>query len=600
MDNLSESNVNTTTALDELQQLLADVSAKSRHVLGQLIQKPVGLSDALPHMRYLTELYQKFTDALIAHPSQLLEAQLSYWQDCLRLWRHSAATFAGISIPEKPSINMPTDRRFQNELWDQSPYFNFIKHFYFLTAQHIQTSIKKIDGIEEPVAKKIEFYTQQFIDALSPTNFILTNPDVLQKTMRTRGKNLLQGFKNMLSDLEKNKGMLNIKMVDLAAFEIGRNVATTPGKVIFQNELIQLIQYTPTTAQVYKKPLLIVPPWINKYFILDLSQENSLAKWLVDQGYTVFMISWLNPDEKQAHIDFEDYMTLGPIAACEAIEQATGEPQVNTLGFCIGGTLLGCTLAYLSAKKKQRITSATYLNTLFDFSEPGELGTFIDEKQIALLEQLMAAKGYFEGKTMALAFNTLRANDLIWSYFVRNYLNGEEPFPFDILYWNALSTNMPAKMHSTYLRATYLNNLLAQPGKLKLHNVPIDLGKITCPIYCLATEQDHITPWKSVYSGARLHAGPVEFVLGHSGHIAGVVNPPHKNKYGYYTQETGSAFQNADTWQSNIIENQGSWWSHWHFWLQKHSSNLMNSSNRIPGQGGLPSIEDAPGSYVKK
>ena len=398
----------------------------------------------------------------------------------------------------------------------------------------------------------------------------------------------------MLEDLERGQGRLRIRMTDLEKFKLGENVAVTPGKVVYENDLMQLLQYAPTTETVRTRPLLVIPPWINKYYILDLRPKNSFIRWAVDQGHTVFVISWVNPDERLAEKSMDDYLLEGPVAALDAIGQATGEDRVNAIGYCLGGTLLAATLAWLKARERDAIASATFFTTMVDFEEPGELGVFIDEEQLALVEESMKEKGYFDGAKMAEAFNLLRANDLIWSFVINNYLMGKDPFPFDLLYWNSDSTRMPRAMHSAYLRDMYQHNRLREPGGISLDGVPIDLTTIDLPIYILSTREDHIAPWRSTYAATRLYRGPIRFVLAMSGHIAGVVNPPAANKYGHFTGELAST---PDGWLESATAHDGSWWPDWDAWVSAHGGG--ETEPREPGAGALPVIEDAPGRYVK-
>jgi polyhydroxyalkanoate synthase subunit PhaC len=455
--------------------------------------------------------------------------------------------------------------------------------------------VKQADGLDAKTAQKVDFYSRQFVDAMSPSNFLMTNPEVLRKTAETGGENLLKGLSNLLSDLERGKGQLRIKMTDTDAFRLGENIGVSPGKVVFQNELMQLIQYAPTTDKVLKRPLLIGPPWINKFYILDLRPRNSLVRWAVSQGHTVFVISWVNPDGKLAEMGFEDYMTDGYLAALDAIEQATGERDVNAIGYCLGGTLLAGTLAYMATKGDDRIKSATFFVTMMDFAEAGELGVFIDEEQLKSLEEKMSKRGYLEGSEMATTFNMLRANDLIWSFVVNNYLLGNDPFPFDLLYWNADSTRMPARMHSFYLRKMYQENLLVVPNGISLAGVPIDLTNIKTPAYFLSTREDHIAPWKSTYRGTQLLSGPKRFVLAASGHIAGVVNPPEGGKYSHWINK--DLPPDPEAWFKGATEIAGSWWPDWHRWVSALGKEQVPA--RVPGDGKLKVIEDAPGSYVK-
>jgi polyhydroxyalkanoate synthase len=406
----------------------------------------------------------------------------------------------------------------------------------------------------------------------------------------------VDGLHNLLGDLERGGGQLAISMTDYKAFTLGENVATAPGKVVYQNDLMQLIQYAPSTEQVYRTPLLIIPPWINKYYILDLREKNSFIRWAVAQGHTVFVISWVNPDARYAGKTFEDYMREGPLAALDAIEQATGERVANVIGYCLGGTLLACALAWLAAKGEERVRSATFFTAMIDFTEPGELGVFTDESTLASLERKMQERGgYLEGSEMASTFNLMRANDLIWSFVVNNYLLGKDPFPFDLLYWNSDATRMPAKMHTFYLRNMYIKNLLVQPGGITLAGQPIDISKVRLPICFVSTIEDHIAPWKSTYMGALLPGGPVKFILGGSGHIAGIVNPPAGNKYHYWTSDKLAA--TADEWLANAQRNAGSWWPAWNEWISQFGGEKVPA--RTPGDGQLKVVEDAPGSYAK-
>jgi polyhydroxyalkanoate synthase len=433
------------------------------------------------------------------------------------------------------------------------------------------------------------------VDALAPTNFVLTNPEVLKATQESGGQNLLKGLEHLLKDLDRGHGKLAISMTDYEAFELGVNDATTPGKVVFQTELMQLIQFEPATGEVYRRPLVIIPPWINKYYILDLREKNSFIKWAVGQGHTVFVVSWVNPDAKLAQKGFDDYMVEGALAALDAVEKATGESRINFIGYCLGGTLLGATLAYLAAKKQDRVGCATFFVSLLDFSAPGELGVFIDEKQVENLEKKMNERGYLEGSEMASTFNMLRSNDLVWSFVINNYLMGKDPFPFDLLYWNSDSTRMPARMHSYYLRNMYINNRLGVPGALELAGVKIDLSTVRVPAYFISTAEDHIAPWKTTYKGSKYLGGTLRFVLGGSGHIAGIVNPPAAKKYQYWTNDANP--DTADQWFETATPHPGSWWGDWQSWIAAQNGDEKVPA-RKPGEAGLKVLEDAPGSYA--
>ena len=554
----------------------------------------------------ISKAYQALWQQMLTDPRRLVEAQVSLWQDYAKLWENTARRMAGEDGEdvEPAAAPEPGDRRFKDDAWAENPLYDHIKQSYLLASKFMLSTVRETKGLDAHTAQKVDFYTRQFIDALAPTNFAMTNPEVARRTVETGGENLVQGLSNMLEDLERGQGRLRIRMTDLEKFKLGENVAVTPGKVVFENDLMQLIQYVPTTEVVRKRPLLIVPPWINKFYILDLRPKNSFIKWAVERGHTVFVISWVNPDEQLAEKSMDDYMLEGPIAALDAIEKATGESRINAIGYCLGGTLLAATLAYLKAGRTAKTTeaagrrsvieSATFFTTMVDFEEPGDLGVFIDEEQLSLVEESMKEKGYFDGSKMAEAFNLLRANDLIWSFVINNYLMGKDPFPFDLLYWNSDSTRMPRAMHSAYLRDMYQHNRLREPGGITLDGVPIDLATVDVPIYILSTREDHIAPWRSTYAATRLYRGPIRFVLAMSGHIAGVVNPPAANKYGYFTGEIASA---PDTWLEAATAHDGSWWPDWDAWVSKHDGG--EAPPREPGAGALPVIEDAPGRYVK-
>ena len=491
----------------QIAQLFSHIAEKSQIIVKEFLnrQKETGAFDKQDQMA-LGKSFMELTQKIMADPGKLAQAQMALWQNYLELWQKTLPAMFGQPM-ETVVREQKGDKRFKHDDWQDNVLFSYIKQSYLLMAGWIQDTVANVEGLDDKAKKKLQFYTKQFVDALAPSNFALTNPEVVRATIESGGENLINGLKNMLADLERGKGKLNIRMTDLNAFELGKNVATTPGKVIYQNEMMQLLQYDPSTPEVFKKPLLIFPPWINKFYIMDLRPKNSLIKWCVDQGFTVFLMSWINPDEKMAERSFDDYLQYGPLAALDAIEQATGEREVNALGYCLGGTLLGITNAYLAAVGDSRITSGTHLTTMLDFGEPGELGVFIEEEQIASLEKRMAVKGYLDGSEMATTFSMLRANDLMWSFFINNYLLGKDPFPFDLLYWNSDSTRMPAKMHSFYLRNFYQNNRLKEPGGISLLGTPIDLTKVKVPAYFLSAIEDHISPWTSNYAGSLLYTG---------------------------------------------------------------------------------------------
>jgi len=572
---------------------MADIAERSQRIVSEWLKRQNQQEQDIDPLN-VGSAFLEMTARLMANPAQMMKAQIGFWQDYMTLWQNTARRMMGIDT--EPVIDAPaTDRRFKDDAWKDSEVFDFIKQSYLLSARYVQDVVTHVDGLDKKTAQKVDFYARQFCDAMSPSNFLLTNPEVLRRTAETGGENLLKGLNNLLSDLENGKGKLRIKMTDMEAFKLGENIGVSPGKVVYQNELMQLIQYSPATETVLKRPLLIGPPWINKFYILDLRPRNSLVRWAVSQGHTVFVISWVNPDEQLAEKGFEDYMHQGYLAALDAIEKATGEREVNAIGYCLGGTLLASTLAYMAAKKDDRIKSATFFVALTDFEEAGELGVFIDEEQLTSLEDKMNKRGFLEGSEMATTFNMLRANDLIWSFVVNNYLLGNDPFPFDLLYWNADSTRMPARMHSFYLRKMYQENLLSKPGGITLSGVPIDLRKIKTPAYFLSTREDHIAPWKSTYKGTQLLGGSKRFVLAASGHIAGVVNPPEGGKYSHWINE--ALPPDPDDWFKGATEIAGSWWPDWHRWVSAQANERVPA--RVPGDGKLTPIEDAPGSYVR-
>jgi polyhydroxyalkanoate synthase len=572
-----------TNIAERSQRIVADFLSRQSAEPGSQSMDPLNIGQA----------FMEMTTRMISDPARLMEANLSLWQDYMTLWQNTARRLMGEQT-EPVAKPDSADRRFKDEMWEENEVFDFIKQSYLLSARWVQGLVNGVEGLDEHNAQKVDFYTRQFVDAMAPSNFVLTNPEVLRTTIESGGENLVKGLNNLLDDLERGKGQLSIKMTDYDAFKVGENIAVTPGKVVYQNDLMQLVQYTPTTETVLEKPLLIVPPWINKFYILDLRPKNSFIKWAVDQGHTVFVISWVNPDEHLANKNFVDYMKEGPLAALDAIEKATGQRQSNVIGYCLGGTLTVCTLAYMAAKGDDRIASTTLFTTMTDFKEPGELGIFIDEEQLASIEHKMSEHGYLDGRDMAMTFNMLRANDLIWSFVVNNYLLGKDPFPFDLLYWNSDSTRMPAAMHSFYLRRMYQENQLVTAGAIELDGVAIDLSKIKTPIYMLSTREDHIAPWKSTFALTQNTSGPVKFVLAASGHIAGVVNPPAANKYCFWTNT--KKVKSPDAWLAGAKQEEGSWWPDWHAWASKGGKQIPA---RQPGDGKLKPLEAAPGSYVK-
>jgi polyhydroxyalkanoate synthase len=530
----------------------------------------------------------------LSDQTRAAELQMKLGKAYLDLWGSSMRRLVGEEAP--PAIApAPRDKRFADPEWKSNQFFDFVMQAYLLSTRWANDLVREAEGLDPHTRKKAEFYVQQITNALAPSNFVLTNPEVLRETLASNGDNLVRGMKMLAEDIEAGGGSLRIRQSDPSNLEVGVNMATTPGKVIFQNDLMQLIQYTPTTETVLRTPLLIVPPWINKFYILDLKPEKSYVKWCVDQGITVFLISWVNPDKALGQKTFDDYMKEGPLAAMDAIEKATGELKVHTAGYCVGGTLLATTLAWLAEKRRQRVMSATFFAAQVDFTHAGDLLVFVDEDQISALERDMQASGVLEGSKMAMAFNMLRSNDLIWSYVVSNYLKGKAPSSFDLLHWNSDATRMPAANHSYYLRNCYLENRLST-GSMVLDNTLLDLAKVKVPVYNLATKEDHIAPAESVLYGSQFFGGPVKYVLSGSGHIAGVVNPPASNKYQFWTNDNIKDITLAD-WLKGAQEHKGSWWPDWRAWLENIDAEQVPA--RAVGTEALPAIEGAPGSYVR-
>jgi polyhydroxyalkanoate synthase subunit PhaC len=583
-----------TRMLDLAQRLAAHTGRMLSHSLNGKDHPPSwGLGSADP--LGLKDAVGKLMSSLASEPVPFIAMQATLATDFARLAQRTGLRMLGLD--DAPLIEPePDDRRFRDPRWQESAYFDALKQAYLLTTHAWLDLIHSAMHLDPMTRQKLEFAVRQISDAMAPTNFVATNPTVLDATLNSGGTNLLAGLDNLLDDLERSQGEWDISTTDHDAFEVGKNLATTPGKVVFQNELLQLIQYSPTTAKVARRPLLVMPPWMNKYYIVDLRPENSLVRWLVEQGQTVFVVSWKNPDASMAARGFEDYMRLGPLAALDAIEQATGEKEVNVAGYCLGGILLAATTAYLQAKGDTRIASATYLTTMVDFEDVGEISLFIDETSLDDLEARINAQGLLDGRSVARTWRALRANDLIWSFYVSSYLLGKSPRPFDILYWNADSTNMPAAMHTFFIRNMYVHNRLSDPGGITLAGVPIDMSKVTTPSYILSTSEDHIAPWRTTYTTTNLVSGPAKFVLAASGHIAGVINPPSQEKYGYWTNPRHH--DDADAWLADAVEHKGSWWPDWARWLKKHGGGSVPV--RTPGDGALQPIEDAPGTYVRE
>jgi polyhydroxyalkanoate synthase len=576
---------NLTRAMESSGQALAAV-LKAR--------EGVPPHEAPAELNELVKTFGAVAEYWLSDKNRAAEMQLKLGRSYLDLWGTSMRRMLGEDVP--PTIApAPRDKRFQDPEWKSNRFFEFMMQFYLLTTQWAYDLVRNADGLDPHTRKKAEFYVQQVTNALAPSNFVLTNPEVLRDTVASSGENLVRGMRMLAEDVVAGGGHLKIRQSAAEDLNVGEQLANTPGEVIFQNDLMQLIQYHPTTETVLRTPLLIVPPWINKFYILDLNPQKSFIKWCVDQGITVFVISWVNPDKRLGEKTFDDYMREGPLAAMDAIERVTGEMKVHTMGYCVGGTMLASTLAWLAAKRRVRVTSATLLAAQVDFTHAGELLVFVDEEQVSALEREMNRAGVLEGSKMAMAFNMLRSNDLIWSYVVSNYLKGQQPAAFDLLHWNSDATRMPAANHSYYLRNCYLENRLSA-GTMVLDNTLLDLAKIKVPVYNLATREDHIAPAESVLYGSQFFGGPVRFVLAGSGHIAGVVNPPALGKYQYWVNDKVHDGPVAE-WLKTAEEHKGSWWPDWRQWIEDLDPEQVPA--RTVGTEALPPIERAPGSYVR-
>ncbi|WDI31147.1 class I poly(R)-hydroxyalkanoic acid synthase [Hyphococcus flavus] len=587
---------------DALSEYLTDISGRSQEVIREFFDRNADMrrytgelpSDPLN----VGEAFQEMMKGLSMDPGTVMQRQFNLYGDYAKLMATMSQRMAGESV--KPAISpTPGDKRFAHPAWNENHMLDFIKQSYLIFARWLETTIDQVDFDDEHEKKKAEFFTRQFIDAFSPSNFAMLNPEVVEATIESKGENLLKGLKNLLEDIDRGHGELAIRQADLDFFKLGENVATTPGKVVFQNEIFQLIQYSPTTDEVAKTPMLIVPPWINKFYILDLQPKNSFISWLVSQGRTVFVMSWVNPSPELKDKTFEDYIKQGLFEALDAVEKATGEKRADTIGYCIGGTMLSTALALMARKGDDRVNSATFFTAQADFKESGDLLLFVDDEQLDAIEKQMdAAGGVLEGRAMATTFNMLRSNDLIWSFVIDNYLKGKDPARFDLLFWNSDATRMPKKVHLFYLREFYQHNRLAK-GEMIIDGEALDLGEVDIPIFMQAGETDHIAPHNSVYRTARLFASKgndkVQYMLAGSGHIAGVVNHPDKHKYHHSTnvELPGS----LDEWKAKAEKAPGSWWPYWIDWLNHVSPGKVPA--RTPGDGKLEPIEDAPGSYVK-
>ena len=544
------------------------------------------------------DLYAKAAAAyyaeMMAHPERIIEQQVQFWRKSLENFSHAQKLLGDENGREEDPVKPPPgDRRFKNPLWESNPYFNFVRDQYLLSSDMIDQTVTDLEEIDDKDKKRVQFFARQMVDLFSPSNFFGTNPDALEKALETNGQSLVDGLANLVRDLEANDGELSVTLADPKAFEVGGNIATSPGEVVFRNRMFELIQYEPATKEVYETPLVIFPPWINKFYILDLKEKNSFIRYAVSQGYTVFVVSWVNPDENYRDVGIDTYVKEGSLAAIDAVQEITGSEKVNAIGYCIGGTLLTITLALMAAKGDDRISSATFFTTLTDFAEAGDLGVFIDDDFLSAIENEVDRRGFLDSFYMSKTFSYLRANDLVYGPAVRSYMMGEAPPAFDLLFWNGDSTNLPARMAKEYLRHLYAENELIQ-GKFEVDGAPIDMSRIALPIYAVATEADHIAPWKSSFSGLSKTSGEKHMVLSESGHIAGVVNPPEAGKYGYWLND--APCNDPVEWQKAAAHHGGSWWPHWSKWLSERSGEKVPA--RQPGSNAYPPLAPAPGTYV--
>ncbi len=587
--------VNDPEAFTRNMVRLVEEGGKAWAALIERSEKSNGAMSPPSDMNEATHIVGEIMRQWFSDPVRAAESQSDLMRGYVDVWNTTVRRMMGEEVEDvaKPE---PGDARFRDAEWTSNPYFDFWKQAYLVTSHWAEKVIDDTEGFDERTRQRAEYYFRQVASAFSPSNFPLTNPEVMRETFKSNGENLVRGVGNLLTDLETSGDVIKISQTDTSAFEVGRNLAITPGKIVFQNDIFQLIQYTPSTPKVREVPLLIVPPWINKFYILDLTEQKSFIRYIVSQGFTVFVVSWVNPDRRLANKTFEDYMREGIHAATDAVQRETGQEKINIVGYCVGGTLLATTLAYDAATGRDNYNSATFFAAQADFTKAGDLLLFIDDAQLKALEEMMAERGYLDGSRMATVFNLLRPRDLIWPYIVNNYMLGKTPFPFDLLYWNQDSTRMPPANHSFYLREFYKDNKLAK-GELKIGGITLDMSKVKLPVYELAAREDHIAPAKSVFISSRLFGGPVEYVMAGSGHIAGVINPPLEGrppKYQFWTNP--DRVEKIEEWLEGAKETPGSWWPHWMSWLKKRSGSTIGA--REPGTT-LGVIEDAPGSYVR-
>ena len=583
-------------ALSRMAQNLKKVEELSKRLTRVMSQRE-GHQPALdgPNQQLFAKAAQSYWAEAMTNPARLMEHQMGYWTKSVAHFVEAQQALAkgGLAPVEGEA---PTDKRFANPLWQTHPYFNFIKQQYLINAEALRQAVEDAQDMDPAEKKRLVYFSQQIIAMMSPTNFLATNPDVLERAVETEGESLVKGLENLIADLEANNGELVVKLADDSAFELGRNIATTPGKVVFRNRMFELIQYTPSTEEVHKTPLLIFPPWINKFYILDLKAQNSLVKWLVDQGHTLFVVSWVNPDVSYAQIGMEDYVEEGYLAAIEEVKAITDEKRVNVVGYCIAGTTLALTLSLLKKRSDTSIKSATFFTALTDFSDQGEFQPFLTNDFIDGIEAETADKGILPSVVMARTFSFLRSNDLVYGPAVRSYMMGETPPAFDLLYWNGDGANLPGQMAMQYLRGLCQRNEFAEGG-YKLLGERLTLDDIEVPLCAVACETDHIAPWKDCYRGVQqMGSKDKTFIMAQSGHIAGIVNPPNRKKYGHYVN--GDLTQDYAAWREAAAFHEGSWWPRWGKWLTKRAGAMIPA--RFPGDDGREILADAPGSYVTR
>ena len=583
-------------ALSRMAQNLKKVEELSKRLTRVMSQREAH-QPALdgPNQQLFAKAAQSYWAEAMTNPARLMEHQMGYWTKSVAHFVEAQQALAkgGLAPVEGEA---PTDKRFANPLWQTHPYFNFIKQQYLINAEALRQAVEDAQDMDPAEKKRLVYFSQQIIAMMSPTNFLATNPDVLERAVETEGESLVKGLENLIADLEANNGELVVKLADDSAFELGRNIATTPGKVVFRNRMFELIQYTPSTEEVHKTPLLIFPPWINKFYILDLKAQNSLVKWLVDQGHTLFVVSWVNPDVSYAQIGMEDYVEEGYLAAIEEVKAITDEKRVNVVGYCIAGTTLALTLSLLKKRSDTSIKSATFFTALTDFSDQGEFQPFLTNDFIDGIEAETADKGILPSVVMARTFSFLRSNDLVYGPAVRSYMMGETPPAFDLLYWNGDGANLPGQMAMQYLRGLCQRNELAEGG-YKLLGERLTLDDIEVPLCAVACETDHIAPWKDCYRGVQqMGSKDKTFIMAQSGHIAGIVNPPSRNKYGHYVN--GDLSQDYAAWREAATYHEGSWWPRWGKWLVKRAGTMIPA--RFPGDDGREVLGDAPGAYVAR